>query len=242
MNDKKTAGLRVALASYDARELRVQQRYLQEQCTTLICCGFQKGQTLLDALGKEDCFDVIVLGSELEDMDQLRFIQKLRDLEHRPLLLLFNEGRRRSHTARRLGLESDHVLHAGLEELMRELSRQPGCTGTAFDLQCRRLYMAWGIRQPDGNCGYFTAALRIACESERHLAIRKEILQRVSEEEHVTVSAVDSGIRRMVDELEAQQAPGWQVFKQKAHFTKKPSTGKLIYAAKEQLLRGMPQR
>ena len=40
--------------------------------------------------------------------------------------------------------------------------------------------------------------------TSQKLAIRKEILQAVSEQYDVSVSAVDSGIRRMIDQLEAK--------------------------------------
>ena len=40
--------------------------------------------------------------------------------------------------------------------------------------------------------------------TSQKLAIRKEILQAVSEQYDVSVSAVDSGIRRMIDQLEAR--------------------------------------
>lgn len=49
--------------------------------------------------------------------------------------------------------------------------------------------------------------------------------------------AVDSGIRRMIDQLEAKPAEGWTQFKAESGFeAEKPTTGKLIYAIKRYLI------
>ena len=54
----------------------------------------------------------------------------------------------------------------------------------------------------------------------------------------VSVSAVDSGIRRMIDQLEAAPNEAWSTFKQENGFAgDKLTTGKLIYAVKNQLRR-----
>ena len=64
----------------------------------------------------------------------------------------------------------------------------------------------------------------------------QEILQAVGEQYEVSVSAVDSGIRRMVDQLEARPTAEWLAFKEKSGFAdEKPTTGKLIYAVKNYL-------
>jgi len=67
---------------------------------------------------------------------------------------------------------------------------------------------------------------------------RKEILQAVSEQYDVSVSAVDSGIRRMIDQLEAKPSAKWLRFKDESGFAdEKPTTGKLIYTVKNYLQR-----
>lgn len=94
-----------------------------------------------------------------------------------------------------------------------------------------------GIRIPDINCSYLTSAVGVVYSTSQKLAIRKEILQAVSEQYGVSVSAVDSGIRRMIDQLEAKPAEGWTQFKAESGFeAEKPTTGKLIYAIKRYLI------
>lgn len=237
MKCENTTELRVALANYDLREIRVQKNFLQEQDPRIRAQGFQRGEELLRALQDGLRFDVIVLGSQLEDMDEHQFLQSLRQLECRPLLLLFDEGRRRMDPAGGLNLDSGKLMHTSLQNLMQELSKLPGYNRSGLDTRLNRMWAEWGLQQEEVNCGYFASAVRIACGSEQKLAIRKEILQAVSEQNHVSVAAVDSGIRRMVEELETAGTPGWDRFKRKYGFGEgKPTTGKLIYAAKQYLL------
>ena len=70
------------------------------------------------------------------------------------------------------------------------------------------------------------------------LAIRKEILQAVSEQFDTSVAAVESGIRRMVDQLEEEPPLAWLAFKADTRLgSGKPTTGKLIYAVRDVVLR-----
>ena len=88
------------------------------------------------------------------------------------------------------------------------------------------------------NCGYLTCAVGVVFGNSQKMAIRKEILQAVGQQYNVSVSAVDSGIRRMIDQLEAAPTEAWNTFKQENGFSDgKLTTGKLIYAVKNQLRR-----
>ncbi len=102
---------------------------------------------------------------------------------------------------------------------------------------CNALYTQWGIPQPDGNCEYLTSALQVACGADRKLALRKEILQVVAEEHHVTVAAVDSGLRRLIDALETRNPESWQQFKRDSGMVgQKVTAGRLIGAMRQLLM------
>ena len=58
MNSERTAQLRVALASYDLKELRVQKRYLQEQGSAIECTCFCSGEKLLQRL-QQNCVEEV---------------------------------------------------------------------------------------------------------------------------------------------------------------------------------------
>lgn len=63
-----------------------------------------------------------------------------------------------------------------------------------------------------------------------------EILQGVAEHHNVTVAAVDSGLRRLIDALETRQMPAWKAFKEKTHLAgQKVTAGKLIYTLRAQI-------
>ena len=68
--DQNLEPVRVALASYDVRELRVQKRYLEDQDVPLACDCYQRGWALLGELRRHSSYDVVVLSSQLEDMDE----------------------------------------------------------------------------------------------------------------------------------------------------------------------------
>jgi hypothetical protein len=125
-----------------------------------------------------------------------------------------------------------------LKRLLWQLYRMPGRQNRQLEQRCSQLYAAWGIPQGDVNAGYLSCAVGIACSTSQKLAIRKEILQAVSEQFDTSVAAVESGIRRMVDQLEEKPPLAWLAFKADTRLgSGKPTTGKLIYAVRDVVLR-----
>lgn len=239
-NDRMFKPLKIALASYDRKELRVQKHYLEEEGAPISCTCFLSGERLFRCLQQDHSFDVAILCNEMEDMTGLEFMEHIRALEQRPVLLLFNEARRNNESA--LCMETEEgifcVEQADLKSLLRELYRMPGQQGQKLERQCHALYDSWGLQQPDVNCGYLTCAVGVVFGNSQKMAIRKEILQAVGQQYNVSVSAVDSGIRRMIDQLESAPNEAWSTFKQENGFAgDKLTTGKLIYAVKNQLRR-----
>ena len=165
----------------------------------------------------------------------IEFMMELRKLEHKPLLMLFDEGRRKNSSALRMEDSGSCccVERMELKNLLRELYRMPGQQWQRTEATVPAAVPQLG-HPPDINCSFDQCGGR----GLRHLeAIRKEILQAVSEQYGVSVSAVDSGIRRMIDQLEAKPDEGWMQFKAESGFeAEKPTTGKLIYAIKRYLI------
>ena len=238
MNSERTAQLRVALASYDLRELRVQKRYLQEQGSAIECVCFCSGEKLLQRLQQGARCDAVVLCSELADMSMEQFVRQLYQLKDRPVLLVQRAGRRRDAVLPESRDGCYCVESTELKKLLWQLYRMPGQQNQQLEQQCGQLYETWGISRADINARYLTCAVSIVCSTSQKLAIRKEILQAVSEQYDVSVSAVDSGIRRMIDQLEAKPSVKWLRFKEESGFAdEKPTTGKLIYTVKNYLQR-----
>ena len=218
MTERLVSKLHVALLSYDEREIRVRKNYLEEQNPAICCVCFHSGEELLRELRQQRSVDIVVLSSQLEDMDGYEFLKRLNSLHNRPLLLL--QGERSSLLDMLLDLRSSTDI------------------GIFWVLPfCKQLYAEWGIQQPDVNCEYLTTALQVVCGTERKLAVRKEILQTVAEEHHTTVAAVDCGMRRLIDGVEKYNTEAWQKFKQDYGLMGHSVTlGKLIYAGRQKLI------
>ena len=133
--------LKIALASYDRKELRVQKHYLEEEGAPISCTCFLSGERLFRCLQQDHSFDVAILCNEMEDMTGLEFMEHIRALEQRPVLLLFNEARRNNESA--LCMETEEgifcVEQADLKSLLRELYRMPGQQGQKLERQSRAL-------------------------------------------------------------------------------------------------------
>lgn len=246
MNSEQTAQLQVALASYDLKELRVQKRYLQEQGTALACTCFCSGEKLFAQLQQGVHYDAVVLCSELPDMSKEQFVSRLYQLKERPVLLVQSHGRSRGAALQKIRDGYYCVEDTELKKLLWQLYRMSGQQSRQPEQLCSRLYEAWGIPQGDVNAAYLSYAVGIVCSTSQKLAIRKEILQAVSEQFETSVTAVESGIRRMVDQLEEKPTPAWLAFKADTRLgSGKPTTGKLIYAVRDVVLRqkaGVPPR
>lgn len=115
VNERMIHPLRVALASYDRKELRVQKRYLEEEGSCIECTCFQFGARLLEALEQADAFDAVVLCREMADMPGEVFLERVGRRElHIPVLAL-DEGRRSEAV---LFTETENgILHVGPAQL-----------------------------------------------------------------------------------------------------------------------------
>lgn len=207
MTERLVSKLHVALLSYDEREIRVRKNYLEEQNPAICCVCFHSGEELLRELRQQRSVDIVVLSSQLEDMDGYEFLKRLNSLHNRPLLLL----------------QGDDWYSDATASFLRPDGRQYLPERSSL--------------QPDVNCEYLTTALQVVCGTERKLAVRKEILQTVAEEHHTTVAAVDCGMRRLIDGVEKYNTEAWQKFKQDYGLMGHSVTlGKLIYAGRQKLI------
>ena len=113
---------RVALASYDPREMRVWTRYLEERNPAIRCTGYRSSRPLLERLEQGDV-DVLVLGGRLEDMDSIQFLPRIRSLDRKPLVLLRDDGRNEKSAVESLSQEDACYLirQATLEDMLQEL-------------------------------------------------------------------------------------------------------------------------
>lgn len=209
MTERLVSKLHVALLSYDEREIRVRKNYLEEQNPAICCVCFHSGEELLRELRQQRSVDIVVLSSQLEDMDGYEFLKRLNSLHNRPLLLLQGDDWYSDATASFLRPDGRQYLpeRSSLLDLLLDL-RSSTDIGIFWVLPfCKQLYAEWGILQP------------------------------VAEEHHTTVAAVDCGMRRLIDGVEKYNTEAWQKFKQDYGLMGHSVTlGKLIYAGRQKLI------
>ena len=213
----------VALASYDPREMRVWMRYLEECNPAIRCTGYRTSQTLL---------------RRLEDVDSIQFLPRLRGLARKPLVLLRDDGRNEKAAVESLSQEDACYLirQATLEDMLRELRAPAHSPAESLEKRCERIYRSWGLNTSDANKRYLTGAVRVMMASDHRLAIRKEILGAVAQEHHLTIAAVDSALRRLLDTLDATGTQAWLDFRKEYGLERKRVTiGRLIYALESKL-------
>ena len=137
--------------SYDEREIRVRKNYLEEQNPAICCVCFHSGEELLRELRQQRSVDIVVLSSQLEDMDGYEFLKRLNSLHNRPLLLLQGDDWYSDATASFLRPDGRQYLpeRSSLLDLLLDL-RSSTDIGIFWVLPfCKQLYAEWGIQQPD---------------------------------------------------------------------------------------------
>lgn len=106
----------------------------------------------------------------------------------------------------------------------------------SLEKRCERIYLSWGVSTCDANKRYLTGALRVMMGSDHRLAIRKEILGPVAEEYGLTVAAVDSALRRLLETLDETGTQTWRDFRKEYGLERRKVTiGRLLYALESRL-------
>ena len=170
-SERKNTGLRVALASYDVHQLRVWHQYIAEQSAEILCSEYRSGEELLQSLKQGRNTEVVVLGGPLEDMDSREFLERMSRLPQKPLLLLQDNARRERTAVSSLSPDGPCYLirQSSLKELLASLLTAAGQESGTLEQRFGRMYLEWGIIQPDSNCDYLTEAVLIASQSKGKL-------------------------------------------------------------------------
>lgn len=118
----------------------------------------------------------------------------------------------------------------------RSCAPRPTARRRAWKKRCERIYLSWGVSTCDANKRYLTGALRVMMGSDHRLAIRKEILGPVAEEYGLTVAAVDSALRRLLETLDETGTQTWRDFRKEYGLERRKVTiGRLLYALESRL-------
>lgn len=230
--------MRIALASYDIQALRVNTTYFVEYGGFSVCRGYQEGSALLHDLEDGAEFDLILLDDVLKDMDAVDFTTAFYRLQrlHKPILLLMSSRSQMQNQGSVLQPSEKYCIIKPyrLQSLTQQIQMLCGMQRKSLQSYCEQLYLEWGVQGLENNCAYLTQAVGIALASARKLAIRKEILLRVGETNELSITAVDSAIRRILEHLNTQNTQAWCSFKREYEKRgKRMSTGGLIYAIRD---------
>lgn len=128
------------------------------------------------------------------------------------------------------------IRQATLEDMLQELRAPAHRPAESLEKRCERIYRSWGLSTYDANERYLTGALRMMMGSDHRLAIRKEILGPVAEEYNLTVAAVDSALRRLLETLDETGTQTWRDFRKEYGLERRKVTiGRLLYALESKL-------
>lgn len=234
---EKNDVLRIAVAAADERLLRVIGNYLLEADSFTQCDAYRRGKILLAQMRAGREFDALILDEQLADMDAVDFMEEYRTqkLQHRPAILVLSC---RSHMA-----ICDCLLSCGADYCIMkpyQLSTLARRARTLYRVKqdslqdyCSRLYESWGVQGEITKCGYLTDAVTIAEQADDKLALRKQIIMTISEMRGVSVDAVDSGLRRLIERMEENNTPAYREFKLHTGLGEtRPTVGRLVYAIK----------
>lgn len=118
----------------------------------------------------------------------------------------------------------------------RSCAPRPTARRRAWKSAASAIYRSWGVSTCDANKRYLTGALRVMMGSDHRLAIRKEILGPVAEEYGLTVAAVDSALRRLLETLDETGTQTWRDFRKEYGLERRKVTiGRLLYALESRL-------
>ncbi len=213
-DDNKTTGLRIAVASYDERFLHICQNFLTSLDISLRCDPYRTGAELLRVLESGLRCHALLSDITLADMDAGELCRRVLALQtvHRPKLLLIAAA---GLSGFQLPGETDvHRLDlATVKHMLLDLRSIQRVRTIPSEVALRRQLAEWGARESPLNRDYMVEAVCFAMQGEERLAIRKDVLQQVSEQHQVSVKAVDSGIRRLLAELNQADLPAWRAFK-----------------------------
>lgn len=235
----------IAIASYDPRFFRICENYLAcLDSHVLQYETYQSGEELLARLEQGFPYQALLLDNALSDMDTLTFCRRLQELHpsRRPWLLLVLTCDARE-------LDSLFQADSGVQPWAPRLS---SLNSLLLDLQSLlghntqdpldRLLASWAAPLQMVGVGYLKESVSLALQYDSHFAIRKDILQEVGDRHTLTDYAVDSGIRRLIDAIDKQNAPAWQNFRRRHNlpYHAKLTTGKFIYAIRDELTAPYP--
>lgn len=209
--------LRTALCSCSAAALLALGNYLAEVPGFGQCVAYRTGAALLRELRGGERFDVLVIDEQLLDMDAVQLLEQLpQEQGGRPLTILLSSRRYLLRHGQQGSTQADCCMVKPFQAgpLARRIQSLYNEGSESVHAICEELFCSWGLPRDLPACRYLADAAVIAACADGSLALRKEVLSTVGERYGVSVAAVDSGLRRLIEQLEQTDMPSYRQFKQ----------------------------
>ncbi|MCI2046197.1 MAG: response regulator [Faecalibacterium sp.] len=229
--------LNTALCSYDLQTLRSLGNFLLEYGGFHECAAYRSGKELLREMQEGRHYDALVLDEQLQDMDALEFLSKLQQIKQNPqpvtVVMAAHAFLKRLDRALPAGVDFCFLKPLQAGALAHRIQNFYNEHSEAVHAYCNQLCKEFGVQDDTANCLYLADAEFLVWQSETKLAIRKEIILPVSEAHGVSQASVDSGLRRLIERMEAANTDAYCRFKQETGLSgERPTIGCLIYAMK----------
>ncbi len=240
----KNQALNTALCSYDLQTLRSLGNFLLEYGGFRECAAYRSGRELLREISEGRRYDALILDEQMQDMDALEFLGKLQQIRPNPqpvtVVMSAHAFLKRLDRALPAGVDFCFLkpLQAGV--LAHRIQNFYHEHSETVHIYCSQLCKKFGVQDDTANCLYLADAEFLVWQSDTKLAIRKEVILPVSEAHGVSLASVDSGLRRLIERMEAANTDAYCHFKQETGLSgERPTIGCLIYAMKRY---GMAER
>ena len=230
MDNKK---VRISLCSADRMLMRALSNYILESGVADSCSVYQRGEHLLrDLEVNADCTG-LVLDDVMRDMDALELLLRLQKLhpKQRPVVFVLSVPEVFCRVQKKVPDMVDVFLCKPVNpEILTERLRL--FCADALEQSGTKLHpllREWGTAVEQSQAEYFSLSVGLMERAGRSMALRKELLPAVAASCGVSVSAVDSGLRRMIRTLEETQSPEYLRFKvENGLGNQKPTVKKLL--------------
>lgn len=229
--DKKP--VRISLCSADRMLMRAMSNYILECGAADRCAIYQRGENLLRDLETGADYTGLVLDDMMRDMDALELLLQLQKqhLKQRPVIFVLSMPETFCRIQKKVPELVDVFLCKPLNpEILVERLRL-FCSDTTEETtsSIHPLLQEWDTPIEQSQMEYFSLSVGLMERTGNAMALRKELLPAVAASCGVSVSAVDSSLRRMIRTLEETGTPEYLRFKAENGLTgKKPTVKKFL--------------
>lgn len=209
-------GSTAAVAAGDGRLTRVLCGYLLEQGVFARCHAYHRGRDLLRELAEGAPITALVLDEQLLDMTVEEFLAQAAVLElaARPAIFVLTRYRyyELSESLRPYDIARCVSRLTDPDRLVRAIRGWYSSRSAGIADRCSECYRQWGVQDRKRDCAYLTDAVQIVLNAGEEPLLRKQIFADVGHRHGVALTAVDSGLQRLIRATETKDTTAYREF------------------------------